>query len=423
MIKWGIIQPLTGGAAFGGEAAIGTPPSWIISYPGLTDVKYNKDGKMTSVGNEYGLLKWYKDHDKLPPYQVFNKKPFQQTNLEVDLIDDPVWTSGKVDYSDTDLVVSVPVCSGLSQATIASQDTKDERNCNMLWNAEFALNKIKPKVYIFENAPTLFSNAGTSVRDSLNALAKQYGYSIVYYKTDTKLHDNCQRRPRTFVLFIQHRDGKEGSPTLNFEDKQVSIEEFFLRIPHDATQQVSVNMSDTNKLFIDYFKHKYGENFRDSVEPWILKKIIDNNLYDDLCTFAENSDYQQKTKDSLIHLIRHIHDKIAAGKNYYCMLPGYPKLDGTIPAVMFKTIPSLLHHKEDRLYTIREYLHLMGMPIDYELPGDIQTNYAKIGQNVPARTAQWIISEAKRVIDNWDSIERDKSDILFIDNTKQIIKP
>ena len=46
MIKWGIIQPLTGGVAFGGEAAIGIQPSWIISYPGLTDVKYNKDGKM-----------------------------------------------------------------------------------------------------------------------------------------------------------------------------------------------------------------------------------------------------------------------------------------------------------------------------------------------------------------------------------------
>ena len=422
MIKWGIIQPLTGGIGFGGINAIGNSPDWIISYPGLTEVKKNKQGEVTLVGNEYGFLKWLKEHNMLPPYQVFNKKPFQQTDLNVAINDDPVWTNSKVDYTDTDLVVSVPVCSGLSQATIASQETKDERNCNMLWNAEFALDKIKPKIYIFENAPTLFSDTGTSVRESLNELAKKYGYSIVYYKTDTKLHDNCQRRPRTFVLFIQHRDGKEGAPLLNFEDKQISIEEFFSRIPSNATQQVSVEMSDTNKLFIDYFKHKYGDNFRDSVEPWILKKIIDNNLYDDICTFAEQSDYPQKTKDSLIHLIRHIHDKIAAGKNYYCMLPGYPKSDGTIPAVMFKTIPSLLHHKENRLYTIREYLHLMGMPSDYELPGNIQTNYAKIGQNVPARTAQWIISEAKRIIENWDSIDRNNHDVLFIDNTKQIVK-
>lgn len=418
MIKWGIIQPLTGGIAFGGENAIGTPPAWIISYPGLTVVKRNKQGELTSVGNEYGLLKWYKDHNKLPPYQLFNKAPFEQTGLDVDLIDDPEWTTEKVDYSNTDLVVSVPVCSGLSQATIASQDTKDERNCNMLWNAEFTLNKIQPKIYIFENAPTLFSNTGASVRESLNALAKKYDYSIMYYKTDTKLHDNCQRRPRTFVLFIKHRGGKEGTPDFNYEDKQVSIEEFFSRLPADATQQVTVKMNDMNKLFIDYIKNKFGDSYRESVDPWILKKIIDNDLYEDVCSFAEKSDYSQKTKDSLSHLMRHIHDKIAAGKNYYCMLPGYSKLDGTIPAVMFKTIPSLLHHKEDRLYTIREYLHLMGMPVDYELYGNIDSNYAKIGQNVPARTAQWIISEAKRILESWDSIDRNNADILFVDNTK-----
>lgn len=421
MIKWGIIQPLTGGIAFGGEAAIGTPPSWIISYPGLTSVKHNKNGDITSVGNEYGLLKWYKDHNKLPPYQIFNKEPFKQTGLDIDLIDDPVWTNEKVNYTDTDLVVSVPVCSGLSQATIASQDTKDERNCNMLWNAEFTLSKIKPKIYIFENAPTLFSNTGTSVRSMLNELASKYDYSIVYYKTDTRLHDNCQRRPRTFVLFIKHRNGETGTPDFKFENKQVSIEEFFKRLPENATQQVTVEMNEANKLFLEYIKHRFGNNYRESVDPWILKNVIDNDLFEDVCDFAQKSDYQQKTKDSLSHLMRHIHDKIASGKNYYCMLPGYPKPDGTLPAVMFKTIPSLLHHKEDRLYTIREYLHLMGMPIDYELCGNINTNYAKIGQNVPARTAQWIISEAARIIKSWDTIARPNSDVLFVDNTKQTI--
>lgn len=421
-IKWGIIQPLTGGMGLGARNAIGCPASWILSYPGLTSVKHNKQGEPTSVGNEYGYLKWLKDHSELPPYQVFNKSPFQQTDLDVEIIDDPEWTTEKVDYSNTDLVVSVPVCSGLSQATIASQDTKDVRNCNMLWNAEFALNKIKPKVYIFENAPTLFSNTGTSVRELLNNLAKKYDYSVVYYKTDTRLHDNCQRRPRTFVLFIKHRDGKEGTPDFQFENKQVSIEEFFSRLPVDATQQVTVAMNEANKLFLDYVRNKYGPNYRESVDPWILKNIIDNDLFEDVCDFAQKSNYPQKAKDSLSHLMRHIHDKIAAGKNYYCMLPGYPKPDGTVPAVMFKTIPSLLHHREDRLYTIREYLHLMGMPNDYELHGNISSNYAKIGQNVPARTAQWIVSEAARIIENWDSIERNNADVLFVDNTKQTIK-
>lgn len=417
-IKYGIIQPLSGGMAFGAINAIGHNPSWIISYPGLTSVKTNKDGKVTSVGNEYNLLEWFKKHDCLPPYQVFNKAPFQQTDLDVELIDDPEWTNSKVDYSNTDLVVSVPVCSGLSQATIAPQDTKDERNCNMLFNAEFTLSKIKPKIYIFENAPILFSNAGKSVRESLNAIADKYGYSIVYYKTDTLLHDNCQRRPRTFVLFIKHRDGKKGTPDFNFENSPADIEEFFSRIPKDATQQFPIPQSDTSKLFMDYIHSKFGSDYRVAYNGWLIREIIADNLYDDLCNFAYNSNYSDKTKQSLIHLITHVKDKVSADKNFYCVLPGYPK-NGIVPAITFKTMQALLHHKKDRQYTVREFLHLMGMPHDYELHGDINLNYPKIGQNVPARTAQWIISEAARIIKNWDFIPRNNGDILFVDNIKQ----
>lgn len=420
MIKWGCIQPLTGGMYYGTREAVGCPASWIISYPGLTDAKQDKDGNLTSVGNEYGLLKWCKDHNELPPYQVFNKKPFAKSDLNVNLINDPVWTTESVDYSDTDLVVSVPVCSGLSQATIAPQDTKDDRNCNMMWNAEFTLAKIKPKVYIFENAPLLFSQCGASVRKSLNQLGEQYGYSVIYYKTDTKLHDNCQRRPRTFVLFVKHNADKTGAPNLEYENKPISVEEFFARIPKDATQQFPVEMSDTSKLFMEFAKSKFGTNYRDhSGKPWFIRRVIEENLYDEVCDFAAKSSYSKKTIDSLTHLIQHVHNKVSDGKNFYCMLPGYTRSDSTVPAVMFKTIPALLHYKEDRLYTIRELLHLMGMPNDYELHGAVNSNYAKIGQNVPARTAKWIASEAVRLIENWDTLDRTNANILFVDNTKQ----
>lgn len=422
MVKYGIIQPLTGGVVCGAIDAFGYAPSWIISYPGLTDVKHDKSGNITSVGNEYNILKWLKDHDSLPPYQVFDKKPFQQTDLNVAIKDDPVWTTNKVDYSNTDLVISVPVCSGLSQATIAPQNTKDDRNHNMMWNAEFTLAKIQPKIYIFENAPTLFSDTGKQVRESLNELGKKYGYSVVYYKTDTQLHDNCQKRPRTFVLFIKHRGNDTGTPTFKFECKPVTVQEFFSRIPKNSTQQFPVSMSDTSKLCFDYIKHKFGSDYRDpSGRPWFIRKIIKHNLYDDACKFASESNYSQKAITSFTNLIRHVQKKVSDGKNFYCMLPGYTRSDSTIPAVMFKTIPTLLHYNEDRLYTIREYLHLMGMPDDYELIGNVDANYAKIGQNVPARTAQWIISEAIRILNNWDSIDRNNPEILFVDNIKQTV--
>ena len=87
-IKWGCIQPLTGGMYLGAENAIGHPADWIISYPGLTDIKKTKTGTICNVGNEYNLLMYLKKHNRLPKYKVFNKKPFINSNInEVELID------------------------------------------------------------------------------------------------------------------------------------------------------------------------------------------------------------------------------------------------------------------------------------------------------------------------------------------------
>ena len=101
---------------------------------GLDEIKLDKDGNMTSVGNEYHLLKWCELHNELPPYKVFNKQPFDGNfSTDIELLDTK-WYTGDIDYSNTDIVLSVPVCSGLSSATIANEQSKMKKNCNMLWN-------------------------------------------------------------------------------------------------------------------------------------------------------------------------------------------------------------------------------------------------------------------------------------------------
>ena len=44
-----------------------------------------------------------------------------------------------------------------------------------------------------------------------------------FLKTDTKLHDNCQRRPRTFVVMVRQDGNKTGAPLLGFENIKTSI--------------------------------------------------------------------------------------------------------------------------------------------------------------------------------------------------------
>lgn len=418
-IKWGCIQPLTGGMYIGAEKAIGHAADWVISFPGLADVKRNKDGEITTAGNEYHFLSWCKKNDRLPKYKLFNRAPFDKNlDLNVELIDDTVWSTGDIDMANTDIVVSVPVCSGLSQATAgATIETKYARNCNMVWNTKYALGVVRPKVFIFENAPGLFGDSGKYVRDMLDDIAIEYGYSIIYYKTDTRLHDNCQRRPRTFIVFVNDRNGETGAPEMQYENVTTTIDEYMSRIPDGCSQQTSLELTGCGKILYDYIKYHYGADYRKVAKCWLAKNIIDDDLYDDMYAFA-NGRYPQADYDKLVKMFDHIHDKVSQGKGYYVLLPALTS-DDCIPACMFKTIPGLIHYKEDRLYTIREWLHIMGMPFDFEMYGDIEQNYPKIGQNVPVRTAQWITHEAVRIVENWDVIDRTGAQIAYYDNVKQ----
>ena len=88
--------------------------------------------------------------------------------------------------------------------------------------------------------------------------------------------------------------------------------------------------------------------------------------------------YGEDEKKRFIRSIDHIKSKLADGKSFYTMTPLYMK-NHKLPACIFKTIPCAIHYKEDRLYTIREWLTSMGMPYDFEMYGDINRVFPKIG--------------------------------------------
>lgn len=424
-IKWAALQPLTGGMAFGCEAAVGHPAEFIISYPGFDAPKCNKEGKIVDCGNEYHLIEYLKKHNRMVPYYQFDRKPFQVD----DAVDAKLLQEGHEvahpDYSDLDLVVAVPVCSGLSSATFgASVDTINARNSNMLFLARFALNTIRPKVYIFENAPRLVSAAGEGVRAELERIARKAGYSVIFYRTDTILHDNCQIRPRTFVYFFRNDIANKGVPVIGFENNRVTVEEFLNRIPKDATQQESLELPDTCVPMLDYVKHLFGDEWRSKMTTTaVVCDLQKTNKLDDWVKWVDESDkYTDKVKNSVAKYVAHIHKKEAMRKGYYVVSPVVMKKD-RIPSAMFKTIPFVLHHKDDRLYTLREWMSVMGMPYDFELQGEAHRTFRQIGQNVPARTAKFIAGEALKVIKDWDNFERKDEQVMLFDNAKQTIKP
>lgn len=428
-IKWICCQPLTGGMYLGTEKAVGHPAEFILSFPGLNKIEYNKDGTIKNAGNEYHFLKYLQSVGRLPEYKLIDKNPFEPGPVDgVDIINDADWsTDRQISFDDIDLVTAVPVCSGLSLATTAAttKEHLDSRNCNMEWLARYVLQNIKPKIYIFENAPALVSSRGDAVRMDLERTAKEYGYSIAYYKTDTKLHGVPQLRPRTFVMFIKWRDESgENTPDLHFiKEDCKKFFDFLAEIPKDAPQQDDlIKMNDLSKTAIEFLRGRLGDDWREPVINETKGKISEyiraHHLDDDMIEYARVNK-PENVYNKIKHYFNHIREKAVDGKGYYETMAHIPTKDLS-PAIIFKNMFVMLNPFEDRLLSMRECLKLMGHPDDFKVYGTYHEKCRKIGQNVPVNTARWIASEAVRVIENWDTIIRPKEgNVTFFDNTKQ----
>lgn len=423
-LRWGCIQPLTGGMYLGAERAIGYPAEWIISYPGLTDLVVDKKtGEIIDAGNERNIVDYLEKHNRMPDYFLMDR-----TMMQNDEVIAPKYTlNGEdaiPDLTNMDLVVAVPVCAGLSMASTANADRKNECNAQMIWMTKYVLKGIKPKVYLFENAPTLMSDRGAEVRDQLETIAFESGYSIVYYKTDTKYHDNCQKRPRTFIYFFKNRDGEKFIPELGYERITTSIEDFFNKM--DALRENDpMNVELNNDVWIipplEYVKHKYGENWRDTVKGDIFDFVArDENERNEFMNFITNErPFPEEYIKKYNRYLKHIEEKLADNCGWWAVTA--KSFNDCTPACMYKNMPIVVHHKEDRLYTMREWLFAMGHPTDFDMVGTPWNYFRKIGQNVPANTARWVTSEAVRIIENWDNEPTvdNGQNVAFFDNTKQ----
>ena len=418
-IKWCAIQPLTGGMYIGAEQAIGHKAEFILSFPGLGDAdKVDKEtGEVLSAGNEYSLMKYLDKKNDRPDYRVFNRAMFQYDDDLDPEITESQWSlsSGPLDYSNMDLCVAVPVCSGLSRASFTmTNDERKKKNCNMLWITKYALNKIQPRCYIFENAPAMMNDAGTYVRKELEDIAREAGYSICYYKTNTLYHHNAQKRLRTFIMFFKQDDmNNMQTPQLGFEHNTIDINEYLAQIPADATQQYTLDPGPFNDLFCAYYKNKFGDNWIDVIKD-ITDYMTKNNLYEDIKTFTDGYDYDEKKKEQFKRFVDHVKDKTERGMGFYNFV-FHRNIGNTSRAVMFKTIMTQMHPTELRLMTIREHLWLMGMPFDFEIQGDYRTEYRKIGQNVPVKTAKWVVEQALDGLTNPENKKENKL-VRYFDN-------
>jgi site-specific DNA-cytosine methylase len=388
--------PLAGGFALGNMNIIGKPPEAITSYTPFE-------------ANDLLLRRYLKKKGyDVPYYQLDKLSENEQRDLS--------HLYGRIDFA-----TAVPPCSGLSQAAQRKAGSRATAPPNdwMYESARFLLGKVKPTVYSFENAPTLFTGAGDDVRRRLIEIGKEFGYAVTFYKTNTLYHGVPQFRPRTYGMFYKG----EHAPILNSYRRCAPNQlEYLNQIPKEASLQNEYvcNEWDITKFEIfKYLNKLYGKDWRKVMNDYkphlttydYLQRV---NLLDDFQAWQK---VQPDATEIVTKNIEHIKKKAALGKgariNYRVLEVDKDYTYAVIGEMMGKQV----HPVEDRLLNMREHMHLMGLPFDYDL--ETQKEYVKITQNVPVKTCEDITTEIVNVINGNRRLS--PNPVYMQDNSKETV--
>lgn len=389
-MKWATMVPLIGGSAFGCHNATGTKPVYNMSYtPFAANEKF-----------------FYRHWEDVPVYLI-------------DEGQDP----NKDHPGYLHFVNSVCPCAGLSQLSTAKagSEARAAQNKWMFEGAEYVLRNIQPMVYWGENAPALFTNSGTDVRDNLIEIGKKYGYSFSLYKTSTSKHGAPQHRDRTFYFFWN----TQTAPIMNWYDRPMPVlEDFLNEIPQWATgQDEPINAKDPDESLVKKFVLNKVQLTHQEFVEWEGKKdrskhsyyrwIEKNSNFTDCLNYitknygADNKDYKR---------VSNALNKLSSGKNY--MVPGPFFFYDKVNAMVGRTITSTLHPTQNRYLNVREVMHLMGMPHDFEFsPSEQGAAINMLAQNVPSFTARDMTYEVMKFCRG--ELEMSDKPVLMQNNFKQ----
>lgn len=371
-IRWAAFQPLIGGCDIGAQKSFKTPPTCVIDYDGVANSELYVD-YMSKVKNT--PLKHFIIDGTL--YSLCNnlKEGFNWTDPEL---------------QDLDVVVGVPICAGLSSANIVKGDDSSmgrgsdaTQNNNMIGMLDITLNIIKPKVYIFENAYKLATPLGKGIKEKLVKMANDAGYATNLVKVNTINHGLPQNRTRTF--FIAYK-GNEA-PMMVFTS--VETPTIMQVLEGLKNQQSAYQERNEDDGWIKYLKDKFGNNYR---EKWAEIASAADFVACELGEFEYAKKYFDEKGQKYIDYCL---SKKAMGKGWMSNAPLY---FGTkkLPSLYGRSMGRCWHPVEDRGYSLRECMRLMGLPDDFECPP--KNKAFMIGQNVPVCTAAYYTDQVLKYL-------------------------
>ena len=123
----------------------------------------------------------------------------------------------------------------------------------------------------------------------------------------------------------------------------------------------------TNLLF-NYreFREKHKTKWAFTISQYLERNNLEQECIDWLEKNYPNETFAKKANARThVKYIQHCMNKKSIGKGYWDDSPRF--FDESFGALMSKTIFTGVHPDEDRFLNVREMMHIMGLPHDYEI--------------------------------------------------------
>lgn len=364
-------------------------------WKGLFAIEKNSDAFKTL---EYNLIK-KKKHFNWPEW-------LPQSNHDINEVLSNYLEELKSLNGKVDLVAGGPPCQGFSIA--GQRNEKDDRNKLINSYVEF-IDSVKPKLIFFENVKGFTmkfkGNRKKGVRYSEIVTNKLFnsGYNVYGELVNFGEYGVPQKRTR-FILIgirkdIEHSSTKKAKSF--FKILEQSKFSFFEQknIPEKPTIQDAISDLIGNNTFVEtpdrpkYKSTLYGK--KESKYQEYARKYVRANKIPDSHSFAKHSPnvkarlkYIQKVTKECKNISLELKKKLGIKKQVLVPLQA-----GSQCPTITSHPDDLIHYKEPRILTVREYARIQSFPDWFEFKGKYTTGgklrkievprYTQIGNAIP----------------------------------------
>lgn len=307
-----------------------------------------------------------------------------------------------IDGEHVDLIIGGPPCQAYSvigRARDPKKMVEDPRNFLYLEYVKF-LKKYKPKMFVFENVPGIFSAGNGEHFEKITKSIRSAGYNFDHKILNSKDFGVLQDRKRVILI------GWRKDLPLNYPDFPVIEHSFtvskdlFSDLPALQNGSGTLGVSKYKKEPTDYLKITQIRNGIDFTTQHISRPNNENDLEiyriaAELMKQGKRLQYNELPERLITHKNRNVFTnrfQVVKGDGISHTVVAHIAMDGH-----YYIHPDI---KQNRSITVREAARIQSFPDDYFFEGSRTAAFKQIGNAVPPLMAFRIAKKIKKMIAN-----------------------